>query len=68
MLENLLEVELAYNMFKATGEGNIDPIDSNYAKLKTTIEVSDNGILLFLYNLFSDYFIYFYYHIRYFMI
>ena len=63
MLENLLEVELAYNMFKATGEGNIDPIDSNYAKLKTTIEVSDNGILLFLYN-----FIYFYYHIRYFMI
>jgi len=41
MLESLLELEIAYNMLDAGGEGGeeVHPVDSHYAKLKADIEV-----------------------------
>ena len=39
MLDNLLEIEIAYSMLKGGDEGE-DPIDSHYKKLKTEIAVS----------------------------
>lgn len=39
MLDNLLEIEIAYSMLKGGDKGE-DPIDSHYKKLKTEIAVS----------------------------
>lgn len=39
MLENLLDIEIAYNMLKTDDDGAKDPLDMHYEKLKTKIEV-----------------------------
>ena len=39
MLDNLLEIEVAYSLLKGGDEGE-DPIDAHYKKLKTEIVVS----------------------------
>lgn len=45
MLDNLLDIEVAYSLLRGGAEDNKkDPIDLNYEKLKTTIEVC---VLLF---------------------
>lgn len=41
MLDNLLEIEVAYSMLKGGDEGE-DPIDAHYKKLKTEMEVCKN--------------------------
>jgi hypothetical protein len=42
MLDNLLEIEVAYNLLSSsTDESGIDPIDAHYAKLNCGIEVLD---------------------------
>ena len=38
MLDNLLEIEVAYSLLKG-GDGGEDPIDAHYKKLKTEIVV-----------------------------
>lgn len=40
MLDNLLDIEVAYSLLKS-GEDDLakDPLDVNYAKLKTDLEV-----------------------------
>ena len=38
MLDNLLEIEVAYSLLKGGDEGE-DPIDAHYKKLKTSIKV-----------------------------
>ena len=47
MLDNLLEIEVAYSLLKDTGDENAnkgkDPIDVHYEKLKTEIEVLDKN-------------------------
>ena len=46
MLDNLLEIEIAYNLLKEGAEGYDslkDPIDIHYEKLKTEIEVLDKA-------------------------
>ena len=41
MLDNLLDIEVAYSLLRGGAEDNgKDPIDINYEKLKTKIEVS----------------------------
>ena len=41
MLDNLLEIEIAYSMLKSGDEGSAkDPIDIHYEKLKTNMKVS----------------------------
>jgi len=41
MLDNLLEIEVAYNLLQSTDENanNLDPIEAHYKKLKTKMEV-----------------------------
>lgn len=40
MLDNLLEIEVAYSLLKQEeGEETMDPIDYHYKQLKTHIEV-----------------------------
>jgi len=39
MLDNLLEIEIAYNMLKADGDKSKDQLDMYYEKLKTDIQV-----------------------------
>lgn len=40
MLDNLLDIEVAYSLLRGGAEDNKkDPIDLNYEKLKTKIEV-----------------------------
>lgn len=39
MLDNLLEIEVAYSLLKG-GDSGEDPIDNHYKKLKTKIVVS----------------------------
>ena len=41
MLDNLLDIEVAYSLLKS-GEGDLekDPLDVNYEKLQTDLEVS----------------------------
>lgn len=41
MLDNLLEIEVAYSLLKG-GDAGEDPIDAHYKKLKTEMEVSRN--------------------------
>jgi len=38
MLDNLLEIELAYSLLKS-GDGGEDPVDAHYKKLKTDMQV-----------------------------
>lgn len=40
MLDNLLEIEVAYRLLKSGGDEAKDPIDVNYEKLKTNVDVS----------------------------
>ncbi|XP_074645175.1 poly [ADP-ribose] polymerase 1-like [Tubulanus polymorphus] len=40
MLDNLLEIEVAYSLLKGGNKGK-DPIDAHYAQLKTDMEVMD---------------------------
>lgn len=40
MLDNLLDIEVAYSLLRSGGQdGDKDPIDVNYEKLKTEIKV-----------------------------
>lgn len=39
MLDNLLEIEIAYNLLKGGGDSEKDPIDVHYERLKTKMEV-----------------------------
>jgi len=39
MLQNLLDIEIAYSMLKSGDEGTKDPIDTYYEKLKTELQV-----------------------------
>lgn len=41
MLDNLLEIEIAYNLLKGGGDSEKDPIDVHYERLKTKMEVLD---------------------------
>lgn len=42
MLDNLLDIEVAYSLLRGGNEdGDKDPIDINYEKLKTDIKVKD---------------------------
>ena len=41
MLQNLLDIEIAYNMLKSGDDSAKDPLDSHYEKLKTEVQVSD---------------------------
>ena len=40
MLDNLLDIEIAYSLLKGGGESTGDPLDVHYDKLKTDIKVS----------------------------
>ena len=40
MLDNLLEIELAYSLMKTNDKSYEDPIDVHFAKLNTDIQVS----------------------------
>lgn len=45
MLDNLLDIEVAYSLLRGGAQDNEkDPIDINYEKLKTKIEVSSAAI------------------------
>lgn len=48
MLDNLLEIEVAYSLLKSGDDGGQDPIDVHYKKLKTDIEVNFLLILLLI--------------------
>lgn len=40
MLDNLLEIEVAYSLLKTdSGDGSKDPLDSHYENLKCHLEV-----------------------------
>ncbi|XP_013925201.1 PREDICTED: poly [ADP-ribose] polymerase 1 [Thamnophis sirtalis] len=42
MLDNLLDIEVAYSLLRSGGQdGDKDPIDVNYEKLKTSIQIVD---------------------------
>ena len=44
MLDNLLEIEVAYSLLKGDGAaGGKDPLDVHYEKLKTEIEPMDKA-------------------------
>ena len=45
MLDNLLEIEVAYSLLKGGDEGE-DPIDAHYKKLKTEIKVGSTHWIL----------------------
>ena len=40
MLDNLLEIEVAYSMLKTGDDGGQDPLDVHYTQLKTDIKVN----------------------------
>lgn len=47
MLDNLLDIEVAYSLLRGGAQDNEnDPIDINYEKLKTKIEVRSRRLLL----------------------
>ena len=53
MLDNLLEIEVAYSLLKSGGDEEKDPIDLNYEKLKTHLEVSySHEFYIFVYIFF----------------
>lgn len=39
MLDNLLEIEIAYNLLKGGDDSEKDPIDVHYERLKTKMKV-----------------------------
>lgn len=44
MLDNLLEIEVAYNLLQEEGEDKgKDPIDAHFGKLRTRMEVLDRA-------------------------
>ncbi|KAK3745682.1 hypothetical protein QZH41_019013, partial [Actinostola sp. cb2023] len=43
MLDNLLEIEVAYSLLKSGGDDEKDPIDVNYEKLNTNLEVLEHS-------------------------
>lgn len=44
MLDNLLDIEVAYSLLRGGNEdGDKDPIDINYEKLRTDIKVKTNS-------------------------
>ncbi|XP_031566693.1 poly [ADP-ribose] polymerase 1-like [Actinia tenebrosa] len=43
MLDNLLEIEVAYSLLKSGGDDAKDPIDVNYEKLKTNLDVLEHS-------------------------
>lgn len=45
MIDNLLEIEVAYSMLKG-GDAGEDPVDAHYQKLKTDIKVRSFVLLL----------------------
>jgi len=47
MLDNLLEIEIAYNLLKVGDDKGRDPIDLHYEKLKTDIQVPLAFFLLY---------------------
>lgn len=48
MLDNLLEIEVAYSLLKSGGDDEKDPIDVNYEKLNTKLEVLLKSVFLHL--------------------
>ena len=59
MLDNLLDIEVAYSLLKS-GEEDLakDPLDVNYEKLNTDLEVNKQGFFFccFLFFSFESYF------------
>ena len=51
MLDNLLEIEVAYSLLKGGDEGE-DPIDAHYKKLKTEIKVGLTCCILIDFSIF----------------
>ena len=49
MLDNLLDIEVAYSLLKS-GEGDLakDPLDVNYEKLQTDLEVNNFNVQVHL--------------------
>ena len=45
MLDNLLEIEVAYSLLKTGDESGQDPLDVHFGKLKTEVKVSNSGPL-----------------------
>ena len=43
MLDNLLDIEIAYSILKGASDDSKDPIDAHYEKLKTKIEVKQQA-------------------------
>ncbi|KAK0423173.1 hypothetical protein QR680_008010 [Steinernema hermaphroditum] len=43
LLDNLLEIQLAYTIIKREEDDELDPIDQSYAKLNAKMEVLDKG-------------------------
>ena len=41
MLDNLLEIEVAYSLLKSGDEKGKDPLDTHYEQLKTDMKVHD---------------------------
>lgn len=60
MLDNLLEIEVAYSLLKG-GDAGDDPIDAHYKKLNTLMEVGFSIIINKDHSFFSRCFI----HLRY---
>ena len=51
MLDNLLDIEVAYSLLKS-GEEDLakDPLDVNYEKLNTDLEVKKQGFFFFFHS------------------
>lgn len=49
MLDNLLDIEVAYSLIKETSDSE-DPLDSYYKKLKTHIKVSFHFLFVKFYH------------------
>ncbi len=60
MLDNLLEIELAYSLMKTDDQSYQDPIDVHYAKLNTDIEVLVHIVYVWTRGLKCQYIIFLY--------
>ena len=56
MLDNLLDIEVAYSLLKS-GEEDLakDPLDVNYEKLNTDLEVKKECFFFFFFSFESDF-------------
>lgn len=56
MLDNLLDIEVAYSLLKS-GEEDLakDPLDVNYEKLNTDLEVKKEFFFFFFFSFESDF-------------